>query len=311
MKNGILNLFRKSLCIYIVSHIFGCNSINGPTNQQYIPLQILSLQHKDGMVLIPSKNNSFSIADTVLDSVKTTLTYDYWIDTSEITQKEFNYIIKKQYPWFKIHTMFLKYSIDSIGDSFPIFGISWNHAVLFCNEKSKYFGFDTAYSYTNLRLDTTWFDTFSTPIIRFSLLGIKTYFNANGFRLPTEAEWVFACKGNSSTAYYWGTDTSLAQYYSWTGYNRNRAINKVCMKYPNQFGIYDMIGNLREYCNDFYSAFSTRELVDPKGGIDSTWIVLKGGTYRNGISQCGISMRYKTNRESASNFEGFRTVRKY
>jgi formylglycine-generating enzyme required for sulfatase activity len=284
-----------------------CNSPVGSTSQSIDPVPQLALQHDKAMVLVPSKNSSFVISDPVLDSVRMTLTYNFWIDTAEVTQGDFHSIMDSVYPWFKIHSMFLKYGS---GDLYPVFGISWNHAALYCNEKSKRAGLDTVYSYAAITLDTSWFDTFPDPIIAVYLPGIKTNFNSKGFRMPTEAEWMFACRGNSTSEYYWGQDPDSATSYSWTSTNSNRKVNKVCMKHPNQFGIYDMIGNLAEYCNDFYSTFAGKDLIDPIGGTDSTYIVEKGGTFQSSVQQCGLSTRNKTNRESASSNEGFRAVRK-
>jgi formylglycine-generating enzyme required for sulfatase activity/serine/threonine protein kinase len=93
------------------------------------------------------------------------------------------------------------------------------------------------------------------------------------YRLPTEAEWEYACRGETKTAYSHGNSITK------NDANYNGSIKPVGNYKPNKFGLYDMHGNVWEWCNDFYESYTTAEAIDPKGPVTGTNRVLRGGSF--------------------------------
>ena len=135
------------------------------------------------------------------------------------------------------------------GDSMPVANVTWNQAVLFCNALSKQLGLDTAYSYDSEGSSQT-------------LVNASVNDTVRAVRLPTEAEWEYAARAGTSTDYYWGNaaSTAYAFYASTAGYE------KVAKLKPNAWGLYDVSGNVAEWCSDWYSTYDeTATATDPTG----------------------------------------------
>lgn len=127
------------------------------------------------------------------------------------------------------------------------------------------------------------------------------------FRLPTEAEWEFAARGGNESKgfrYSGGSDIDAVGWY--TG-NANR-VRPVGQKKPNELGLYDMTGNVIEWCNDRSNSYSTLPEVNPKGPDIGNNYMLRGGSIRNKARECRISMRFIQLFVDESDFIGLRLV---
>ena len=190
------------------------------------------------------------------------------------------------------------------GDLLPVENVTWYDAVLFCNALSKHEGRDTVYSYTG------------TPIVGSNgetaeLTGISADMAKNGYRLPTEAEWEFAAQGKRNTKYATddGTISTSKGNYNATEANPPTGSTVSVGQYPaNLYGLFDMAGNLWEWCHDYYGGYSVDAQIDPLGGTIGTHRVLRGGSWYNHASYTRTAGRNKGKPYIRDYDVGFRIV---
>lgn len=176
-----------------------------------------------------------------------------------------------------------------VGDTYPVYYVSWWDAIKFCNALSANKGLDKCYNESTGACD----------------------FTKNGYRLPTEAEWEYACRAGTTTAYYTGdSEIDLARA-GWYWANWGQANNKahvVGEKEPNSFGLYDMHGNVWEWCHDWYGSYSSGSVVNPTGAQTGASRVMRGGSWLDYDYNCRSSSRYFPG--NWFSLIGFRVVRR-
>lgn len=168
--------------------------------------------------------------------------------------------------------------------SIPVYNITFEEAVTFCNRLSEIQGFNKCYTIKDKSI------TWNT--------------NANGWRLPTEAEWEFACRGGTQTDFP-VEDIALT---SWYNISSGMKPHPVADKTPNAYGLFDMNGNVREWCWDYYSSsyYSKSPASDPKGPAEGSIRTTRGGCYADGLSYLRSPNRRFT---KDINLTGIRLVR--
>ena len=169
-------------------------------------------------------------------------------------------------------------------------GLNWEDAARFCNILSEETGLELCYD------ETTW----------------ECDFSKNGFRLPTEAEWEYACRAGTTTQYYTGDNESDLDRAGWYTTNSGGNLHPVGQKEPNRWGLYDMHGNASEWCNDWYDGgyYSISPSKNPTGPGTSSYHVMRGGSYNYYSPECASSKRLSYPPGASSGVEeGFRIVR--
>lgn len=127
------------------------------------------------------------------------------------------------------------------------------------------------------------------------------------FRLPTEAEWEYAARAGTKTSFFWGSNSYISNNpYAW--YNDNSPTHPVGEKLPNKFGLYDMSGNVWEWCNDWYGNYGSSAVTDPTGPTTGWYRIFRGGFSRGDASYCRSSCRRSDNPIGRHRDVGFRLV---
>ena len=128
----------------------------------------------------------------------------------------------------------------------------------------------------------------------------------NVYRLPTEAEWEYACRAGTTTQFSFGDDESKLGDYAWYGENSNDRTHPVGEKKPNAWGIHDMYGNVGEWCQDWYGEYPSGAVTDPTGPATGSHRVSRGGYWSYTAVNCRSARRFRGNPSYRSNDGGFR-----
>ena len=160
-------------------------------------------------------------------------------------------------------------------------------------------------NYSTIRGSSGW--PSSSSVGSTSILGKLRSRTGLSFDLPTEAQWEYACRAGTTTTYYWGN--SINGNYAWYDGNANSQIHSVGLKKPNAWGLYDMGGNLQEWCLDWYNTLTYG--TDPKGKSSPSaepWDgrVLRGGAWNGSSTTVSSSYRTCLNPSSTRSSDGFR-----
>jgi hypothetical protein len=111
------------------------------------------------------------------------------------------------------------------------------------------------------------------------------------YRLPTEAEWEYACRAGTTTAFYTGGDENALADAGWYAGNSGSTTHPPAQKKPNAWGLYDMLGNVRQWCSDWAGNYPDGEATDPQGPANGAARVLRGGSFDNGPPSCRSAYR--------------------
>jgi formylglycine-generating enzyme required for sulfatase activity len=128
------------------------------------------------------------------------------------------------------------------------------------------------------------------------------------FRLPTEAEWEYACRAGSPGSYSFGDDPARLGEHAWFAGNADGATHPVAQKRPNDWGLCDMHGNVWEWCQDWYGAYSGGRQTNPRGPSQGEKRVLRGGAWSYHAEGCRCAFRRAVSPETRSKFFGFRVA---
>ena len=126
------------------------------------------------------------------------------------------------------------------------------------------------------------------------------------YRLPTEAEWEYACRAGTTTAYYAGNNEAALGEAGWYGANSEEKTHPVGQKKPNAWGLYDMHGNVSQWCQDRHGDYPAGNASDPKGPADGSSRILRGGCWAESAKECRCARRSWNGPDIRQPYYGFR-----
>jgi formylglycine-generating enzyme required for sulfatase activity len=193
-----------------------------------------------------------------------------------VTQKEWEAVMPYNPSLFK-------------GENKPVESISWKECLEFCNRLSLLFGLIPCYAYSDNKF--------------------SFYQETDGYRLLTEAEWEFACRGgNLSNGFIYSGSDDLNEV-GWFLENSDKQTHEVGCKQPNELGIYDMSGNVWEWCWDWFGTYSSSPKINPSGPLSGIYRVIRGGSWYNPKSNCTSENRFEASPGLKFAHLGFRIAR--
>jgi formylglycine-generating enzyme required for sulfatase activity len=230
----------------------------------------------------------------------------FYMGRYEVTQKEWTEVMGNNPSRFK-------------GDNFPVEMVSWYDAVEYCNRRSIREGLTPAYTIDKGRSDPN--NRSENDTVKWLVTWNR---GADGYRLPTEAEWEYACRAGTGTRYYNGDqEETLIQIGNiadatwktknpgWTGVEGRDGYPEtapVGMFLPNAWGLYDMIGNVWEWCWDWYGNYGGPQ-TDPAGPSSGSGRVRRGGSWYGYAPNLRSAFRGVDPPYSRADHRGFRLVR--
>lgn len=183
----------------------------------------------------------------------------FYMDKYEVTQNAYETMMGKNPAKFKGHGR-------------PVERVSWFGAIQYCNMRSLREGLIPCYDLETLECN----------------------YEVEGYRLPTEAEWEYACRAGTDTRYSFGNGPGNLEQYAWFKGNANNTTHPVGQKKPNPWGLYDMHGNVWEWCNDYYDGdyYQKSGEENPHGPVVGEERVLRGGSWASTAESARSSGRY-------------------
>jgi formylglycine-generating enzyme required for sulfatase activity len=287
-----MKILQFIIAVIMVSSLLNCGSDDSqptlPQNPEVVAFEPNMITIPAGSFAMGSDQPPDNMGLNEVPSHTVEISKAFFICETEITEVQYSSVMQN-------------YSYDPERD---INGrpkaVTWFQAVEFCNKLSKRDGLDTVYVIVDDYV--TWIDA------------------AKGYRLPTEAEWEYACRANT-TADYAGGDMSLRigecheepvlEALGWYCFNAgNGRTQPVKTRAPNSWGLYDMHGNLPEWCWDWYASYSAEQSIDPKGPPSGTTRVNRGGNVNTKPFWCRSAARSSLEPNVSSNIAcGIRLVR--
>ncbi|MCK9297075.1 MAG: SUMF1/EgtB/PvdO family nonheme iron enzyme [Desulfobulbaceae bacterium] len=219
--------------------------------------------------MLPIQGGKFTMGDNESGRVEVTLS-NFKMDKYPVTQALYEQVMNTNPSHFK-------------GEDRPVEQVSWFDAVKFCNELSRQTGLEPAYEIAGEQA--------------------KRKPKANGYRLPTEAEWEYACRAGTTGDHYGDLDEI-----AWYEENSGGESHGVGQKKANDFGLHDMLGNAWEWCNDWYGDYPKGTVTDPTGVENGAYRVFRGGSWNDFARYVRAAYRFRYSPDYRYINLGFRLV---
>jgi formylglycine-generating enzyme required for sulfatase activity len=232
----------------------GCNNGNKPPDIKIETPRTITTKSGIDMVVIPAGSFEMGSKQGRADEKPV---HKVWVDSFLMDRHEMTQAV-----WEKIgKDEALPNPSHFKGADLPVEQITWPMAAKFCNARSRYEGLKPCYNEDTAECD----------------------FTADGYRLPTEAEWEYACRAGTQTDYSHGNDARTLGDLAWFADNADKKTHPVGKKKANPWGLFDMHGNVAEWCNDVFDRdyYQTSPEKNPRGPADGKEYVLRGGSWKS------------------------------
>jgi len=214
----------------------------------------------------------------------------------QITISKGFYMGKYEVTWGQYLTVIGRGGIQSRR---PVESVTWYDAVEFCNKLSEQEGLTKTYTIT---------DRYPTSGNMILSATVTVNWDANGYRLPTEAEWEYACRAGTTTAFNTRNNT-ISDADCWYRDNSGSITHEVGLKSANAWGLHDMLGNVGEWCWDLYGSYESGAQIDPRGAASGYNRVVRGGSWAGGAQTLRSAYRGSYYPHHGFDGIGFRVVR--
>lgn len=233
---------------------------------------------------------------TFFNGVDSVSVSGFLMDQFEITQREFLEVMNSNPSYFR-----------SVANA-PVESVSWFDAIEYCNRRSLFEGLQPVYSFANQGTNPgTWPEGWNLDFNNH--VKISWDQAANGYRLPTEMEWMWAAKGGIKARGVKYSGSKKIDSVAWFEKNSDARTHTVGTKISNELKIWDLSGNVMEWVWDIFGSYPKAKQRDPLGAANGTNRVLRGGSYNRPALYAEISHRESENPTMAADHIGFRVCR--
>lgn len=196
-----------------------------------------------------------------------------------------------------------------VGSNYPVYYVSWFDAIEYCNRRSMQEGFSPCYSYDRFGTNPDYWPA-GWNASDGNHTNVECNWTANGYRLSTEMEWMFAARGGNQTHSYTYSGSDDINAVAWYSSNSGSTTHIAGTKAANELGTFDMSGNVWEWVWDIYGSYPSSAQTNPHGATSGSNRVRRGGSVGNVAANCTVAFRYHSSATYSAYSVGIRCVRR-